>query len=131
MANQDIISRQEIEVVVNAFYDKVRKDDNLNVMFSDVNWQKHLPVMYDFWDNVLFYTGNYSGNPMAKHQIANERHKLTADHFNRWLELFSTTINELYSGPNAQLLKERAHSIAMIMRLKIIGHKVDSHHGLI
>lgn len=122
MANQDINNRNEIEVVVNTFYDKVREDDLLKMMFIDVNWQKHLPVMYDFWDNVLFYTGKYNGNPMAKHQMAHQQNPLTAELFKRWLDLFSATIDELYNGPNAQLLKERAHSIATIMQIKIIGN---------
>ncbi len=122
MAKQDINSRKEIEILVNAFYDKVKKDVDLKIMFSDVDWQKHLPVMYDFWDNVLFYTGNYTGNPMVKHQVAHQSHPLTADHFKKWLDLFSATIDQFYSGTNAQLLKDRAQSIASIMQIKIIGN---------
>lgn len=124
MANQDINSRREIEIIVNTFYEKVKKEEHLNMMFTNVDWEKHLPVMYDFWDNVLFYTGNYTGNPMAKHQMAHQRHPFTADLFKRWLKLFSTTIDELHSGVNAQLLKERAQSIAIIMQIKILGNDI-------
>lgn len=121
MKRKDISDRSDIEVVVNRFYDKVRKDDLIGKMFDHVNWEAHLPVMYDFWDNALFYTGNYSGNPMAKHQLAHDRHPLTAEHFERWLQLFNTTVDENFSGKNARSLKERANSIAIIMQIKIVG----------
>ena len=121
MAKQDIISRKEIEIVINTFYEKVKVDDAIGYMFASVDWNAHLPVMYNFWDNALFYTGHYSGNPMEKHQKAHAANPMTADHFKRWLALFEATINELFSGKNADLLKERARSIALIMQIKIIG----------
>ncbi|HMR86826.1 MAG TPA: group III truncated hemoglobin [Saprospiraceae bacterium] len=121
---RDIENRQDIEIVVNSFYDKVRQDDMIGFMFDHVDWQKHLPVMYDFWDNVLFYTGNYTGNPMAKHQMANARYPMTAAHFERWLSLFYVSVEELFTGEKTTLLKERAKSIASIMQLKIIGNDI-------
>ena len=65
----DITNRGDIEMLVNAFYDKVKTDDKIGLFFTDVihvNWEQHLPRMYDFWDNVLFQTGSYIGNPMQK-----------------------------------------------------------------
>ena len=121
MAKQDIISRKEIEIVINTFYEKVKVDDAIGYMFASVDWNAHLPVMYNFWDNALFYTGHYSGNPMEKHQKAHAANPMTAAHFKRGLALFEAAINELFSGKNADLLKERARSIALIMQIKIIG----------
>lgn len=118
----DIENRQDIEVIVNKFYNKVQADETISFMFDHVHWEKHLPLMYDFWDNVLFYTGNYSGNPMAKHQMAHHRNPMTTEHFKRWLFLFAETVDELYDGPNATILKARAESIATIMQLKILGN---------
>jgi hemoglobin len=125
MALQDISSRKEIEIIVNAFYDKVKEDVLIGTMFSHVNWEKHLPLMYDFWDNVLFYTGNYTGNPMVKHMMAHGQNPMTSEHFDRWLTLFYTTVDERYSGNNASLLKERAKSIALIMQIKILGNGMN------
>jgi hemoglobin len=121
MKKEDILNRQDIETIVNSFYIKVREDDMLSPMFNHVDWDKHLPLMYDFWDNVLFYTGNYSGNPMVKHQIAHERNPMNSSHFDRWLSLFDNTLDASYAGKNTKLLKERAKSIATIMQIKIIG----------
>lgn len=129
MSKVDITSRKDIEVLIDAFYDKIKVDDIIGFMFSGVDWKRHLPTMYDFWDNVLFYTGNYTGNPMQKHQIAHQNHPMSISHFKRWLELFNETIEEKYSGPNCNTLKERANNIATIMQLRIIGN--ENNHSLI
>lgn len=123
MRKKDIANKQDLEIIVNHFYEKVKQDELIGIMFEHVNWDTHLPLMYDFWDNVLFYTGNYTGNPMAKHMMANDRLQMTKNHFDRWLMLFDKTVDELFSGKNAALLKERARSIATIMQIKIFGNE--------
>lgn len=123
MRKKDIANKQDLEIIVNHFYEKVKQDELIGIMFEHVNWDTHLPLMYDFWDNVLFYTGNYTGNPMAKHMMANDRFQMTKNHFDRWLMLFDKTVDELFSGKNAALLKERARSIATIMQIKIFGNE--------
>ncbi|MBK9736346.1 MAG: group III truncated hemoglobin [Saprospiraceae bacterium] len=119
----DILHREDIKNVVNTFYDAVKDDPILRAHFEHVQWESHLPVMYDFWENVIFYTGNFSGNPMAKHQSLHHHMPISPDHFKKWLQLFTNTIDTLYSGTNADLLKERAKSIAIIMQMKILNEK--------
>jgi hemoglobin len=34
---------------------------------AKVNWEKHLPKMYIFWESVLFATVKFDGNPMGAH----------------------------------------------------------------
>jgi hemoglobin len=122
--NGDIENRNDIEQLINAFYDKVRKDELIGFIFNDVakvNWQKHLPVMYDFWENLIFYTNNYSGNPMIVHMHLSQRTLLTKEHFDRWLKLFTGTVDELFQGVKATTIKEKAQSIAAIMQVKISG----------
>lgn len=118
---KDIENRKDIEVIVNNFYEKVRNDDLIGYMFDRVNWDEHLQTMYNFWDNVLFYTGNYSGNPMIKHQMAHQRYPMSKIHFERWIAIFYATVDQIFEGKNATLIKERAKNIATIMELKIIG----------
>ncbi|HPW98479.1 MAG TPA: group III truncated hemoglobin, partial [Flavobacterium sp.] len=72
----DIQNREDIIKLVDVFYDKVKKDNVIGYIFSDiahVNWDLHLPRMYDFWENILFYTGNFDGNPMMTHKTLNEK----------------------------------------------------------
>ena len=88
---------------------------------AKVNWEKHLPVMYDFWENIIFLTNNYSGNPMMVHIHLNQLTSLAKVHFDRWLKLFNGTVDELFEGKKAILAKEKALSIANIMEIKISG----------
>jgi len=125
MEAKDITGRVEIEKLVNSFYEKVNKDKSLSPIFADVHWEVHLPVMYDFWENVMFHTGNYSGNPMVKHHMVHQKHPLTKQHFEMWLLLFEETVDDFFSGPNAILIKERARNIAIIMEMKIIVSERD------
>jgi len=48
---KDIENRDDIIRLVNTFYDKVKPDETIGYFFNrvvDVNWEKHLPVMYNF-----------------------------------------------------------------------------------
>jgi hemoglobin len=120
----DIITKEDIKVLVDAFYEKVKSDVLIGPIFTEklhIAWEKHLPVMYNFWENVLFYTGNYQGNPMVLHQHIHEKVGLTKDDFNRWLEIFTTTTDELFTGNNAETIKQRARSIATVMEIKILN----------
>jgi hemoglobin len=121
---KDITTREDIELLVDTFYDKVKKDAVIGFIFTDlakVNWEKHLPVMYNFFENMLFYTGSYTGNPMELHKKINNYLQLTTQHFNQWEFLFSATVDELFKGEKAELAKQRAISISKIMQLKILG----------
>jgi hemoglobin len=118
----DIRSREEVITLVDRFYDKVRADDTIGYIFEDifkVNWETHLPVMYNFWESVLFYTANYTGNPMIIHRQLNNVVNFTPEHFKRWLKLFHATVDENFDGEKAELAKQRATSIATVMQLKI------------
>src|SRR6476659_6587117 len=87
---KDIENKQDIEKLVNSFYEKVKQDALIGFIFTDivrVNWERHLPVMYDFWENSLFYTGNYIGNPMEIHRHLHKRIPLTAEYFAQWTDL--------------------------------------------
>jgi len=119
----DIETRVDIENLINAFYNKVKADDILGPIFNvqiPVNWEVHLPVMYQFWENVVFYTGGYTGNPMAIHEHIHKKIGLRLFHFDRWIELFNQATDELFEGEKASMIKQRALSIAKVMEHKII-----------
>lgn len=125
---KDIENREDIRLLVDTFYRKVKDDDTIGFIFSDIvrmNWEKHLPVMYDFWDNALFYSGTYSGNPMNLHRHLHHIRPLDSKHFTRWVDLFVETIYEYFEGEKADLASKRAKSIAAIMEEKIIQFRAD------
>jgi hemoglobin len=126
---KDIRNRDDIEVLINTFYQKVICDELLGAVFTDVvqvNWVKHMPVMYDFWENTLFYTGNYDGNPLDTHRRLHQIITLTTAHFRQWNALFAASVDELFEGEKASLAKQRAQSISDVMQGKIQPQQTDS-----
>jgi hemoglobin len=119
-----ITDKSDVKWLVDRFYDKIKADKIVGHIFNDVmkvNWEVHLPVMYAFWENALFCTGGYKGNAMKKHIKINRVTPLQKKHFNRWLQIFNETVDEYFEGDKARLAKQRAHSIATIMQVKIAG----------
>ena len=120
----DIRNRKDIEKLVNAFYDKVKKDDVIGYLFNDVakvKWELHLPRMYDFWENILFYSGNYSGSPMVVHKELHQKSPMNQQHFQHWNDLFSQTVDSLFEGIKANEIKERASNIAQVIMYKTLS----------
>lgn len=119
---KDINTRRDVELLVDTFYKKVLKDDIIGFIFNDVvrlDWNRHIPLMYNFWETTLFQKTSYKGNPIQVHIEVDKKIELTKIHFERWLFLFSNTIDELFTGNIAELAKTRAHSIATVMQIKI------------
>ena len=118
----DIQSRIDIETLVQAFYTKVRNENSLNKYFSKVipvDWNLHYVKMADFWENILFFTGNYDGNPMEAHKRINEKQTMIPNEFEIWIKLFCSTVDELFEGKNAEKIKSSSTQIALIMKSKI------------
>ena len=129
---KDIRTREDIELLINRFYEKVQSDPVIGYIFTDVvkvNWNKHLPVMYSFWENTIFFTGGYAGNPMEIHKRLNQRVPLKPEFFERWTTLFTDTVDEMFTGEKALLAKQRAISIAVVMQIKIHNEPTDAKPG--
>jgi hemoglobin len=120
---KDIEGREDIQVLIDTFYTKVRKDEVIGYLFNEVakvDWVHHLPVMYDFWEGVLFQKGGYTGNPMQVHRLLNHQSPLKSEHFDRWKQLFLETVGEHFEGPKAELARQRAQSIATMVQIKLL-----------
>ena len=63
---KDILEREDVEILVDKFYDKVKSDELLRPVFSHVDWPHHLPIMYNFWSSMLLGDQSYTGNPLTK-----------------------------------------------------------------
>lgn len=120
---KDIESKDDIKLLIDAFYDKVKNDETIGYFFNDIaqtNWEIHLPKMYEFWSKVVFSEGNYSGNPMLVHQSLHQKSTMNHLHFEHWVNLFLQTTDEHFMGENASLIKDRAANIAAIMATKVL-----------
>jgi hemoglobin len=116
---RDITCRADIELLINTFYDRVRNDEVIGRFFAHVQWEKHLKLMYDFWENTLFYTGSYAGNPLKIHMDFHTRSPLSSVHFKRWEALFLSTLSDLFFGEKTELARQRAISISTVMQVKM------------
>ena len=112
---QDIESRKDIEILVSTFYNKVRHDPLLAPVFAHVDWVHHLPVMVDFWSSILLGDMRYQGNPFQKHIGL----PISAAHFEQWLKLFISTVDDGFAGPRADEARLRAKSIAGLFQHKL------------
>ncbi|WP_378178044.1 group III truncated hemoglobin [Aquimarina sp. SS2-1] len=117
----DISGRGDIEYILWAFYQKALKDDQIGSFFTEIaqiNLEEHIPHISDFWEQQLFYTGNYKKNVLLIHQNLHRKKNLEKIHFDTWLQLFNATIDANFCGEKADLMKTRALSIATVIQLK-------------
>ena len=85
--HKDIATRADIEHLVNTFYDEVKADDTIGYIFNKIigdDWSKHLPIMYQFWETVLFGKAGYVGNPVRKHVELDKQMPLEQQHCAFW-----------------------------------------------
>jgi hemoglobin len=119
---KDIESRADIETLLVSFYEKVRQDKTIGFIFNDVvkmDWPNHIPVIVDFWETILLDNPVYKKNAMEVHYDLNKKVPLQKEHFESWLHLFTSTVDELFEGKIATLAKTRANGIANVMLLKM------------
>lgn len=119
---KDISNREDLFILVSAFYEKLLGDPRISYIFTDVakiNLEHHLPVLVDFWDSVLFQSDTYRKNALQPHLDLHRKSRLTREHFETWLGYFNKTVDELFDGPTAFIAKERAMSIATVMQIKV------------
>ena len=128
---KDLESHDDIQLLVDRFYHKIQNTESLGYIFNDVakvNWEKHLPKMYDFWESILFGSATYKGNPMAVHFPINQMVALEKSLFEQWLFHWKQTVDENFVGDNANAAKTKADNIANLMAYKMeIARRLDDH----
>lgn len=121
--SEDVGSREDIAALVREFYTRAFADPVLGPVFTDVarmDLEAHLPVMCDFWETVLLGTGTYRRNAMAPHVALHTRAPLQPRHFERWLALWTATVDGRHTGERAQRAKDRAAGVAASMRRRVV-----------
>ena len=114
----DIQNRDDIDLLMLEFYSAAMADETIGYLFTEVaklDLDEHLPVIGDFWESMLFQTGDYARhgrNPLHIHAKLDEMSPLLPEHFYRWLEIFGETVDRNFTGERANLMKFRANAIA-------------------
>lgn len=121
---KDIQSRKDIEFLVNIFYSEIKKNKEIGFFFTEIsqlNFDDHLPKMYNFWESIIFKKASYSGNPMLSHILLNKKSsiKIEEKHFNIWISLWRKTVKANFKGENAEEAIQRAEQIAQLIQYKI------------
>lgn len=115
---KDIENLEDVKIVVDAFYSQVQKDDLIGIIFEKQiqdRWPVHLEKMYQFWETILLSKSTYTGKPFPPHAVL----PLDKKHFERWLQIFESTIDSHFSGLKADEAKWRAHRMAEMFLKKI------------
>lgn len=115
MDKTDILSPTDVTKLIKTFYDKLLASP-IKHYFIHLHLEEHLPRVDSFWNATLFPDHSYGANLIEKHYPLN----LTKDDLQIWLKLFWETVDELFSGENAELTKNRASSLEYIMRKKLL-----------
>lgn len=114
----DITTIEDIKLLVNTFYAKVQKDDLIGPIFNEKiqgRWPEHLETMYKFWQTILLEQHTYSGSPFPPHKHL----PVEQAHFNRWIEIFTKTVDSLFIGNLAEEAKMRGVNMASMFLYKI------------
>ncbi|TFD97496.1 group III truncated hemoglobin [Dysgonomonas capnocytophagoides] len=115
---KDIEDINDIKKMVNLFYGKVRKDDLIGPIFNDKiqnHWPEHLTKLYSFWQGILLGERTYTGFPFPPHAQL----PISKEHFDRWLSLFTETVDHLFIGEIANEAKNRAYKISDVFQKKL------------
>ena len=115
----DIRDKDDVRVIVNAFYSEVRDDDMIGPVFGSriapERWPVHLEKMSSFWNTVLFGEPDYRGNPFPHHMGLN----IDARHFERWITLFKSVVNKHFEGPKTDEAILRADNMKQLFESKL------------
>lgn len=108
---RDIEDRSDCERLVRAFYGRAMADPMIGWLFVDVaklDLEAHVPVIASFWETILLGSGSYRGGAFRPHAALNAKAPLRSGHFERWLVLWRSTVDELFAGARAELAKTHA-----------------------
>jgi len=116
------LDRAALAVLVDVFYDQVRRDPLLGPVFAGViadgEWDRHKERMVSFWSTAMLKAREFRGNVFGKHQAVPQ---LTPTHFARWLALFEETVGALFAPADAHALVDAARGMARGLQIGLFG----------
>ncbi|HMR83134.1 MAG TPA: group III truncated hemoglobin [Niabella sp.] len=116
--HKDIENIEDIRLLVNSFYGRIRQHELLGPIFNGViqnRWPEHLEKMYRFWQTVLLEDHTYFGSPFPPHA----KLPVAKEHFDAWLETWRATLYDHFTGPKADEAQWRGEKMAAMFLYKI------------
>ncbi|KGE04985.1 group III truncated hemoglobin [Pseudohaliea rubra] len=120
MPRPDLDSPEQIAAFVDRFYARLLADPALRPIFIDaaaIDLPTHLPRIRAYWRKMLLgERGGYQRHTMNIHRAVHARRPFSAADFERWLALFTETLDSYYAGPVAERARRLASRIAANMQ---------------
>jgi len=117
MSKKDITTAEDIALWQLSFYKKLLANEITAPKFENLDLPAHMPRVNAFWEFVLLDKSGYTTNVFDKHIHLN----LEKIHFEKWMQFFKETTNEMFEGANANIALERVKLIATTFYHKISG----------
>jgi hemoglobin len=124
---RDVQDRSDCERLVREFYRRALADPIIGFLFVDVarlDLEAHVPRITAFWETILLGAQSYSGGAFRPHALLHARVPLRRGHFDRWLWLWQTTVDELFVGKRAELAKAHAVRVADAFHARLEGRTI-------
>lgn len=121
---KEIENLEDIQLLVDTFYGKVRVDALLGGIFNGAigdRWDEHLEKLHRFWQTVLLREHTYHGTPFRPHATL----PVEKAHFERWIFLFHETIDDFFTGETADFAKKQSELMAEMFMHKIAYYRKD------
>lgn len=128
MNKREIEDKNDIEVLIDVFYDKVMHHEELSYFFTEAmkNWQAHKVIFVKYWSAQILFTDSYEGSPLHRHIEIDKSfdRSFTKNHFDEWARLWTETVNELFIGEKADLAVESGVNMAKNIYLKMFFNRM-------
>ena len=113
----DGITVDTIREMVELFYSRTQKDDLLGPIFDEIveDWDAHYEKMTRFWSSATMHAGTYSGRPIEAHKFGG----LSIAHFERWVEMFTKTVSDVFSENDAAIFIDLGQKMASNIAMRI------------
>jgi hemoglobin len=111
----DIETRADCERLVREFYTRAFADPIIGFLFTDIaklDLDAHVPRITAFWETILLGARSYGGGAFRPHAALNAKVPLLRGHFDRWVTIWSETVDELFAGERAEHAKAHARRVA-------------------
>jgi hemoglobin len=100
---------------VRAFYAKAFEDPLIGWLFTVVaklDLEAHVPRITSFWETILLGAGTYTGGAFGPHAQLHAKAELREAHFERWLQIWFGTVDDMFQGERANVAKVHALRVA-------------------
>lgn len=122
-SRRELATRSDVELLVRSFHRDAAMDELLGPIFSaaHVNWDAHIATLTDFWVSQVLGERGYVVHPLRAHEPVHARTPFGDAHYERWLDLFVSTVDEHFIGNNAESATRRATKMATALRRLMNG----------